>query len=723
MQPDLILTPFGENADPSTIRTIPETVSPSDPKQNASWSKGFPIATMTAISAGGVPPEGKDLNGVLNAISEHTVFTEGGGQYRWSDEYVAAKGGYAKGAVIQSDSGDFSYISTIDGNSINFNSDPSSIGDEWLLYSDYLLRKNLSLTGDTMIGITGTGKTLFEIFRDRIFPGLVTGFVTTSSRGIVSVDVNDDKSAALQLLFDECSNVEIDTQIAINDTVTVHRARSNLKCSPGGTVLNGPGMAQKSMIKVTGSKTDIDLMWMDNPLLLKASSGGRQTAINIQADDVTVRNSYFKNMLHSVMTESNGEWRGSVYFNNIADECLGTGPGASDDGSSGLGEDRGDAFLIWGATGAMLFNKAFCKAGQDARIAFHCESLGNGYHTKPDNPARDGFDYWMIGNYAFGNFRRHFAFEAVKRGIMSDCISGGGATWWPVALTGGSDCISQNMTILYDRPASNTAGAAWSPARAAVAIGHNGTRNTMRNFEVTFADGAVGACLTSLVTNNKMYGVLLQGMNFYKPIGQGGLGMVCDNLPDVRCFDCHVQGAQHGMTTFGAQDNWIKGFSAYDLTGDAIRLTGGGGITAHARVEGGRFERVNNGVVANNLTSLSWRGTQLKGVAVNDLNQFGTTGAITIEGLHNENGTGKLVGMGSPFTEAQVRNVENNIGFSYDFRYILACFTSAASAANTLGKYAGKRLMRSDGVMLMALGATPTSPWGVITTATPVTPA
>lgn len=134
MQPDLILTPFGDNADPSTIRTIPETVSPSDPKQNASWSKGFPIATMTAISAGGVPPEGKDLNGVLNAISEHTVFTEGGGQYKWSDEYVAAKGGYAKGAVIQSDAGDFSYVSTIDGNSTNFNTTPSAIGDQWNHY-------------------------------------------------------------------------------------------------------------------------------------------------------------------------------------------------------------------------------------------------------------------------------------------------------------------------------------------------------------------------------------------------------------------------------------------------------------------------------------------------------------------------------------------------------------------------------------------------------------
>lgn len=134
MQPNLIITPFGENADPGTIRAIPESKSPTDPRQDASWETGFPIATMTAISAGGIPPEGKDLNGVLNAISEHTAFIGGGGQYRWSEEYVLAKGGYQKGSVIQSDNGDASYVSDIDGNTVNFNSDPSSIGGVWKPY-------------------------------------------------------------------------------------------------------------------------------------------------------------------------------------------------------------------------------------------------------------------------------------------------------------------------------------------------------------------------------------------------------------------------------------------------------------------------------------------------------------------------------------------------------------------------------------------------------------
>lgn len=134
MQPDLIITPFGESADPATIRDIPKTNPSGSPKQNASWSSGFPIVTMTPISQGGIPPEGPDLNGVLRAISRHSAFVGGGGQYKWSSEYVAANGGYPKGAVIQSDDGLVSYVSAIDGNSENFNSDQSSIGASWLFF-------------------------------------------------------------------------------------------------------------------------------------------------------------------------------------------------------------------------------------------------------------------------------------------------------------------------------------------------------------------------------------------------------------------------------------------------------------------------------------------------------------------------------------------------------------------------------------------------------------
>lgn len=134
MQPELIITPFGESADPATVRDIPKSNPSGAPRQNASWEQGFPLITMTPIAAGGIPPEGPDMNGVLRAISRHASFVGGGGQYKWSAEYVAAKGGYPKGAVIQADNGEVSYVSTEDGNSTNFNAYPDSIGKQWVFF-------------------------------------------------------------------------------------------------------------------------------------------------------------------------------------------------------------------------------------------------------------------------------------------------------------------------------------------------------------------------------------------------------------------------------------------------------------------------------------------------------------------------------------------------------------------------------------------------------------
>lgn len=134
-QPDLILKPFGAEATAGTINVIPDERPSGAAPQLASWSLGFPLITMTYPGAGGLPPFGQDMNGVLNAISQHTVYLGGGGLYKWSGAYVAAAGGYSKGAVVQSNDGLNSYVSLVDGNTVDFNSVPSSIGTSWKIYS------------------------------------------------------------------------------------------------------------------------------------------------------------------------------------------------------------------------------------------------------------------------------------------------------------------------------------------------------------------------------------------------------------------------------------------------------------------------------------------------------------------------------------------------------------------------------------------------------------
>lgn len=149
-QPDLILTPFADDAAPGYVDSIPETLPPGADPQYASWSQGFPPVTMTPLAAGGIPPRGQSFNGVLKAISEHTVFLGGGGQYRWDSGYVAANGGYAIGDVIQSNDGLNSYVSLVNSNTDDFNTTPASIGVTWGLYAG---RKNQDQATESVSGI------------------------------------------------------------------------------------------------------------------------------------------------------------------------------------------------------------------------------------------------------------------------------------------------------------------------------------------------------------------------------------------------------------------------------------------------------------------------------------------------------------------------------------------------------------------------------------------
>lgn len=182
MQPKLIITPFAENANPATINEIPETQRPGDPAQLATWSAGFPLVTMTYPAAGGLPPFGQDMNGVLNAISSHISFTGAGGQYKWSSDYVAAKGGYAKGSVVQSDDGLMAYVSTIDNNAINFNADPSSIGNQWRIYSGPPSFASLTGKPTTLAGY-GIQNAYTKIESDNRFPLATNVYTKAESDG------------------------------------------------------------------------------------------------------------------------------------------------------------------------------------------------------------------------------------------------------------------------------------------------------------------------------------------------------------------------------------------------------------------------------------------------------------------------------------------------------------------------------------------------------------
>lgn len=311
----------------------------------------------------------------------------------------------------------------------------------------------------------------------------------TSEYNIVASSTSDDNTAQIYELLEEDTIFVIDTTVCLNTPLLIDKTLTFV-CEGQGMILIGDQMTEKEAINVQAPLTKLHDLRCDNPLKLKSATGGKQTCVSIQADNVTVSKSVFYRMLHSCAVKPRSvllkEVQGTKYLDNYAFECIGVGAGDNDDGSNNYGEDRGDAFVCWGAKAMMVGNYAYAGEGEDCRIAFHCEGLGD--FVPPENQTKfDNSDYVIANNYAFGSFRRHFVFEAVQRGQMSNLISDGGATWWAFAFPQSHHCTVNNITIRYDRK-NSTAGAAWKPVRGAIGLLNDNSGLRFNNVQIIMDD-------------------------------------------------------------------------------------------------------------------------------------------------------------------------------------------------------------------------------------------
>lgn len=146
--PVVIYQPFADTGDKNVI---PNTPSPTPGL--ASYEDGFPPITRIKIQLGGKPPAGKDFNGVLNDITQHTLWNEAGGRYKFDATFATTIGGYSKGMILQDNGGTTDYISLVNNNSVNFNTTPTSIGVQWGVYAG-------AAAGNSVTTITTTGGTV-----------------------------------------------------------------------------------------------------------------------------------------------------------------------------------------------------------------------------------------------------------------------------------------------------------------------------------------------------------------------------------------------------------------------------------------------------------------------------------------------------------------------------------------------------------------------------------
>lgn len=123
-KPTLISVPFADSGTKNII-PIPSQVS-IDPGL-ASYTTGFPPATMTPKASGGTPPKGPDMNGVLNAITQWLRYINAGGIMTYNSDFATDIGGYPLHARLTSSDGQRLWVNNAEGNT----GDPDAGGAGW----------------------------------------------------------------------------------------------------------------------------------------------------------------------------------------------------------------------------------------------------------------------------------------------------------------------------------------------------------------------------------------------------------------------------------------------------------------------------------------------------------------------------------------------------------------------------------------------------------------
>lgn len=126
---NIIVKPFGEDAVAPYIQLpipIPDQ-TPTEPGA-ASFDTGFGPLNMTDPAAGGIPPRGRDMNGILYTITAYTAMLQAGQIVEFNATAVAAFVGYKIGARVASTTTPGRvWVNVLDGNT----NDPDAVQTGW----------------------------------------------------------------------------------------------------------------------------------------------------------------------------------------------------------------------------------------------------------------------------------------------------------------------------------------------------------------------------------------------------------------------------------------------------------------------------------------------------------------------------------------------------------------------------------------------------------------
>lgn len=162
--PAVITGPFAAS-DAALKNTIPNNATGT---YSASMQEGFPALTMIPTSQGGTPPDGRDLNGILNLVTQFYFQFQNGYFPTFNADVSAAIGGYPAGAVLwyypAGATKMMPVMSLVENNTYNFVTNPEYIdGVHWTIAwsSNYLgIDSNKTATQFTTIDFSAPGNAI-----------------------------------------------------------------------------------------------------------------------------------------------------------------------------------------------------------------------------------------------------------------------------------------------------------------------------------------------------------------------------------------------------------------------------------------------------------------------------------------------------------------------------------------------------------------------------------
>lgn len=174
--PGKLLLPFAQSG---AKNTIPVDSQIGITGGAASLTDGFPPLTRTPLAAGGVPPSGEDMNGILYELSAIVRWANAGGGYVYDAAFAtdANVNGYPKGARVLRSDGLGYWFNTVDNNATNPEA-AGALAAGWV--PDYT-------AGVSAITMTNANVTLSELQYGK--PTIVISGLLTANLNLIFPDI------------------------------------------------------------------------------------------------------------------------------------------------------------------------------------------------------------------------------------------------------------------------------------------------------------------------------------------------------------------------------------------------------------------------------------------------------------------------------------------------------------------------------------------------------